>query len=60
VQSGGGPLPSSGFTHPFLGAHLYWHHHVVVNAEAGYHFPFSHVDVVSGPRGQLSASFSMW
>lgn len=53
-------LPDSAFTYPFAGAHLYWHHHLVLNAEGGYHFPFSHVDEVRGPRAQLTARVSMW
>lgn len=53
-------LPNSGFTYPFVGAHLYWHPNLVLNAEGGYHFPFSYVDDVRGPRAQLSARFSMW
>ena len=53
-------LPSAGHTYPHAGVHFYWHHHLVFNVEGGYHFPFSHVDDLRGPRGQVSARFSMW
>lgn len=53
-------LPDAGYTYPHAGAHFFWHHHLVLNAEGGYHFPFAHVDSVRGPRAQISARFSMW
>lgn len=53
-------LPNTGFAYPFGGVHLWWHHHLVLNAEGGYHFPFSAVDEMRGPRAQISARFSMW
>lgn len=53
-------LPNSGYAYPHAGAHLYWHHHLVLNAEGGYHFPFSDIDQMRGPRGELTARFSMW
>lgn len=53
-------LPNTAFAYPFAGVHLFWHHHLVLNAEGGYHFPFDAVDAMRGPRAQLSARFSMW
>lgn len=53
-------LPDSSYTYALAGLHLYWHHHLVLNVEGGYHFPFTDVDVVRGPRAQLTARFSMW
>lgn len=53
-------LPNTGFAYPFAGIHLYWHHNLIVNAEGGYHFPFSAVDEMRGPRAQMMARFSMW
>lgn len=53
-------LPNTAFAYPFGGVHLWWHHHLVLNAEGGYHFPFSAVDELRGPRAQISARFSMW
>lgn len=53
-------LPAAAFAFPFGGLHLYWHENLVLNAEGGYHFPFSNVDEMRGPRAQLTARFSMW
>ncbi len=53
-------LPDAGFAYPFAGAHLYFHHNLILNAEGGYHFPFGAVDQMRGPRAQLTARFSMW
>lgn len=53
-------LPNTAFAYPFGGLHLFWHHHLVLNAEGGYHFPFDAVDEMRGPRAQLSARFSLW
>ncbi|MEZ4225171.1 MAG: hypothetical protein R3B13_29740 [Polyangiaceae bacterium] len=53
-------LGNSAYTYQFAGAHLYWHHNLVMSAEGGYHFPFERVDTFRGPRAQLSAGFSMW
>ena len=53
-------LPNTAFAYPFGGIHLYWHHHLMLNAEGGYHFPFDSVDEMRGPRAQVSARFSMW
>jgi hypothetical protein len=53
-------LPDSSYTYTFLGLHAYWHHHLVVNLEGGYHFPFTDVDLLRGPRAQLTVRFSMW
>lgn len=53
-------LGDSAYTYQFAGAHFVWHQNFVVSGEGGYQFPFSRVDVVRGPRAQLSAGFSMW
>jgi hypothetical protein len=55
-----GRLPNTGFVYPFLGVHLFWHQNLVFDAEGGYHFPFESIDLVRGPRAQLTARFSMW
>jgi hypothetical protein len=48
------------YAYPMGGIHLYWHHNIMVDAEGGYHFPFVDVDRGRGPRGQLTARFSLW
>jgi hypothetical protein len=53
-------LPKSGFLYPFLGLHLLWHQNLVFDVEGGYHFPFESIDVLRGPRMQITARFSMW
>ncbi len=53
-------LPNSSFTHAFLGAHLYFHHNLIFDLQGGYHFPFQDLDVLRGPRGQMTLRFSGW
>jgi len=53
-------LPDVAFTHAFAGLHVYWHHNVVIDLSGGYSFPFSELDVLSGPRAQATVRFSMW
>jgi hypothetical protein len=53
-------LGTSVFTYPMGGLHLYWHRNLMLDAEGGYHFPFQDIDKTRGPRGQLTARFSLW
>ncbi len=53
-------LPNSGYAYPFLGVHLYWHQNFIFDVDGGYHYPFSAVDQMRGPRAQATARFSMW
>ena len=53
-------LGTSAFAYAMGGAHLYWHHNLMIDAEGGYHFPFEDVDRARGPRAQLAMRFSMW
>ena len=53
-------LPKSSYAHALLGAHLYFHHNVMLDLQGGYHFPFQDLDVLRGPRAQLTVRFSMW
>lgn len=53
-------LGTSMYTYQLAGVHVWWHENLVFSAEGGYQFPFSAVDRVRGPRGQVTASFSMW
>jgi hypothetical protein len=53
-------LGKSAFVYPFGGVHVFWHRDLMVDADAGYHFPFENVDQLRGPRAQLTARFSLW
>jgi len=53
-------LGTSAYAYPLGGLHLYWHRNLMLDAEGGYHFPFSDVDRARGPRAVLSARFSLW
>jgi hypothetical protein len=53
-------LGKSAYVYPFAGIHIYWHRDLMVDADAGYHFPFEDIDRARGPRGQLTARFSLW
>jgi hypothetical protein len=53
-------LGTSAYAYALGGAHLYWHHNLMIDAEGGYHFPFQDIDRARGPRAQLSMRFSMW
>ena len=53
-------LPNAAFTHALAGMHVFWHHNLIVDLQGGYHFPFGHLDMVSGPRAQATVRFSMW
>lgn len=53
-------LPSGAYVYPSGGLHLYWHQNLILDIEGGYHFPFSDIDVLRGPRAQATLRFSMW
>ena len=53
-------LGTSAYAYPMGGVHFYWHHNLMIDGEGGYHFPFSDVDKVRGPRAALSVRFSLW
>jgi hypothetical protein len=53
-------LGTNAYAYPFAGIHLYWHHNFMLDADGGYHFPFSDIDRTRGPRAALSARFSLW
>lgn len=53
-------IGTAAYVYPLAGVHLYWHRNLMVDAEGGYHFPFTDVDSARGPRSQLTARFSLW
>jgi hypothetical protein len=53
-------LGTTGYAYPMLGVHFYYHHNLMIDGEGGYHFPFSDIDQMRGPRAALSARFSLW
>jgi hypothetical protein len=53
-------LGTTTYAYALGGAHLYYHHNLMIDAEGGYHFPFQDIDHLKGPRAQLSARFSLW
>jgi len=53
-------LPDAGYGFPMLGLHAIYNPHVMIDLEGGYVFPFSDLDTLRGPRGDMVARFSMW
>ncbi len=53
-------LGTSLYGYPYGGVHLYYHRNLMVDAEGGYHFPFTNIDEARGPRAQLAARFTLW
>lgn len=53
-------MGASSFVYALGGLHLIWHPNLTLALQAGYLFPFHHVDVLRGARVDLSARFSLW
>lgn len=53
-------LKSRGFFDPGGGLYLVYLDNVIVDVEGSYVFPFSAADQLSGPKVQLTASFTVW
>jgi hypothetical protein len=53
-------LPKAGYDYPFVGLHVVYTPHLMLDLQGGYMMPFIDLDTLRGPRGEAVLRVSMW
>jgi hypothetical protein len=53
-------LPGGGYFQGVLGLHVLFTRSALLDLQGGYHYPFREIDVMRGPRAQLSMRTALW